>query len=110
MADEIIQLTSPLASSYDVAMAKVKAGKGRRAPKPIAKAKPIARAKPSRRKAAAARPALLAPEVSVLVLYDLICSVEDELETSLAFGICEQKARDHNDANPGHDAQPIRRQ
>jgi len=76
-----------------------------------AKARPAARVpKPASR---APRPKAargLLPVTVAVELYDLVCSVEDVLERGLPFGLCEQRAQSHNDARPGHDAQPIRQQ
>jgi hypothetical protein len=52
----------------------------------------------------------VARDATVFVLYDLVCDVEGVLETELGFSIAEDKARDHNEANAGHDAAPVRRQ
>ncbi len=48
------------------------------------------------------------PEVSEAIkLFDVVCSVDSVLASSLRFGAALKAAREHNEQNPGHDAEPI---
>jgi hypothetical protein len=54
---------------------------------------------------------LAAPAVAdAAELFDVVCSFDSVLASSLDFGVAQSTARNHNKANPGHDAQPIRQQ
>lgn len=84
------------------AAAKRRSTAGSRRPQtPSRSSRPKARSKAAR--------SLLAVGAGV-ELYDLVCSIDDVLERGLAFAACAVKAQEHNDARPGHDAQPIRQQ
>lgn len=43
-------------------------------------------------------------------LFDVVCSVDAVVLSSVDFGVAQSTARKHNKAHPGHDAQPIRQQ
>lgn len=58
---------------------------------------------------AAAAAGLAAPATSA-ELFDVVCSVDSVVLSSVDFGVAQSTARKHNKANPGHDAQPIRQQ
>ena len=41
-------------------------------------------------------------------LFDVVCSFDSVVLSSVDFGVAQSTARKHNKAHPGHDAQPIR--
>jgi hypothetical protein len=52
-----------------------------------------------------------APEViGAVKLFDVVCNIDGVLASSLGFGVADKMAREHNDDNPGHDADTVLRQ
>ena len=52
----------------------------------------------------------LAAPVMDTELFDVVCSFDSVVLSSVDFGLAQSTARKHNKAHPGHDAQPIRQQ
>jgi hypothetical protein len=50
-----------------------------------------------------------APAADALKLFDVVCNIEGVLARGLIFGVADEMAREHNDANPAHDADTVRR-
>ena len=52
----------------------------------------------------------LAAPVADAELFDVVCSFDSVVLSSVDFGLAQSTARKHNKAHPVHDAQPIRQQ